>query len=227
MPAPFDGAPGDARALDRRAPDGHAARRGADAARRHAAQPRPVDDRSGSLAPDRRCCATHIAARRLLEAGHALWLLRYARARLERRSRRAARCPTPAGRSTRSARATATCPSCCWGTRWAAAPRSRRRRPQRRRRGRRWRPWFDARRPGRRARRQAPRRRPRPRDRITSARQHPGVHRARRGRRRPRRVPPARAGAGHYLLTGRGGWNRFALRHSLGVLASRTRRTGR
>jgi pimeloyl-ACP methyl ester carboxylesterase len=77
MPAPFDGAPPDARALDRRAPDG--APRGL-VLMLHGGTPQslePVGTRSGSLW--RMQVLRDALQRDLLGAGHALWLLRYAR----------------------------------------------------------------------------------------------------------------------------------------------------
>ena len=77
MPAPFDGAPPDARGLDRRAPEGTP--RGL-ILMLHGGTPKsmePVGTRSASLW---RMQVLRDALRRdVLDAGHALWLLRYAR----------------------------------------------------------------------------------------------------------------------------------------------------
>jgi predicted alpha/beta-hydrolase family hydrolase len=77
MPEPFDGAPADARALDRRAPEG--APRGVVLVL-HGGTPHslePVGARSGSLW--RMQVLRDALQRDVLRAGHALWLLRYAR----------------------------------------------------------------------------------------------------------------------------------------------------
>jgi pimeloyl-ACP methyl ester carboxylesterase len=77
MPAPFDGAPPDARALDRRAPEGTP--RGL-VLMLHGGTPQslePVGTRSGSLW--RMQVLRDALQRDVLGAGHALWLLRYAR----------------------------------------------------------------------------------------------------------------------------------------------------
>src|SRR4029079_9959457 len=77
MPGPFDGAPSDARALDRRAPEGTP--RGV-VLMLHGGTPHslePVGTRSGSLW--RMQVLRDALRREVLDAGHALWLLRYAR----------------------------------------------------------------------------------------------------------------------------------------------------
>jgi len=77
MPEPFGGAPSDARALDRRAPDGTP--RGV-VLMLHGGTPHslePVGTRSGSLW--RMQVLRDALRREVLDAGHALWLLRYAR----------------------------------------------------------------------------------------------------------------------------------------------------
>ena len=77
MPGPFDGAPSDTRALDRRAPEGTP--RGV-VLMLHGGTPRslePVGTRSGSLW--RMQVLRDALRREVLDAGHALWLLRYAR----------------------------------------------------------------------------------------------------------------------------------------------------
>ena len=77
MPGPFDGAPADARALDRRAPE--SAPRGVVLVL-HGGTPHslePVGTRSGSLW--RMQVLRDALQRDVLGAGHALWLLRYAR----------------------------------------------------------------------------------------------------------------------------------------------------
>ena len=77
MPGPFDGAPSDARALDRRAPEGTP--RGVVLVL-HGGTPHslePVGTRSGSLW--RMQVLRNALQRDVLGAGHALWLLRYAR----------------------------------------------------------------------------------------------------------------------------------------------------
>ncbi len=142
------------------------------------------------------------ALQREAGAGHALWLLRFARRGWNGDA--PARSPTPAGRWTRSARRRRRARRARSATRWArrtAVPG--RRRPQRARRGRPG-PLVRRRRAGRRA---APARtcsRPRQRDRITSARgtaayveRAAAVAAARRvhrhGRRRPLPAAPAAA----------------------------------
>ena len=77
MPGPFDGAPADVRALDRRAPE--SAPRGVVLVL-HGGTPHslePVGTRSGSLW--RMQVLRDALQRDVLGAGHALWLLRYAR----------------------------------------------------------------------------------------------------------------------------------------------------
>ena len=216
MPGPFDGG---ARRRPRPRPPrarGHAPRRGADAARRHAAQPsNGRGTRSGSLW---RMQVLRDALRASAGSVTRCWLLRYARRGWNGGTTRS---PVPDARwaldQVRAAYGDV--PVVLVGhSMGGRASRAGRRRPQRPWRGRPG-PVVRRRRPGHRAGRQGPGGRSRPARPDHLGPRQPGVHRARRCRRRPR-ASSTRSGAPvTTCCTGRGGWNRFALRHSLDVLA--------
>ena len=123
MPGPFDGAPADARALDRRDARGRAARRGAGAARRHAAQPRTR--RHPQRLARGGCRSLRDALQRDVLGGRSRAVAAALRpARLERRydarpgaGRALGAGPGPRRRRRRTRRAR-------WATRWAPASRA-------------------------------------------------------------------------------------------------------
>ncbi len=216
MPGPFDGAPSDARALDRRAPEGTP--RGV-VLMLHGGTPHslePVGARSGSL---RRMQVLRDALPRdVLAAGHALWLLRYARRGWNGGTTRS---PVPDARwALDQVRAAYGDVPVVLARALDGRPHREpgRRRPQRPRRGRAG-PVVRA--PATRS----PRWPARTSWSVTAcATGSPPPGAARRSPSAPRPSPPApsstrSAAPGHYLLYRPRRWNRFALRHSLDVLA--------